>query len=191
MATSETPRGRLDLRAAVWAGIIAGMIFMMLEMVLVFMFMGQSPWGPPRMIAAILLGKEVLPPPDTFDEGIMAVAMVVHFPLSVAYAILLAALMPGAGRGATVWGGAVFGLILYLVNFYLFTGIFPWFAMARNWVSVFNHIMFGLVAGWAYASLRRPVLAGVAARAREVGGWDGVNRRYPGGVWSGPERRRA
>ena len=59
--------GRIDARAAVLAGIIAALVFMMLEMVLVASVGGESPWGPPRMIAAIGMGQTVLPPPATFD----------------------------------------------------------------------------------------------------------------------------
>ena len=40
----------ISWKAAIWAGIIAGAVFMMLEMVLVGTVGGQSPWGPPRMI---------------------------------------------------------------------------------------------------------------------------------------------
>jgi uncharacterized membrane protein YagU involved in acid resistance len=166
MATRERVRTRADWRAAVWAGIISGLVFMMLEMILVPMVMGGSPWGPPRMIAAIVLGKEVLPPPDTFAPGILATAMVVHIPLSIVYALILAALIAGASRGTAIWVGAVFGLVLYLVNFYLFTAIFPWFAMARNWISVFSHIMFGLIAAWAYVALCRPALVSEAVFGR-------------------------
>lgn len=39
------------------------------------------------------------------------------------------------------------------MNFYGFTTLFPWFAMARNWVSVFAHLVFGLAAAWAYKTL--------------------------------------
>jgi len=50
-------RGRLDWRAGVYAGLIAGVVFLILEMVMVRLFMGESPWAPPRMIAAIVLGE--------------------------------------------------------------------------------------------------------------------------------------
>lgn len=30
--------------------------------------MGQSPWGPPRMIAAMALGTGILPPPAHFSQ---------------------------------------------------------------------------------------------------------------------------
>ena len=188
MATRGVTRTRPDWRAAVWAGVIAGLVFLMLEMILVPMFMGGSPWGPPRMIAAIALGKAVLPPPDTFAPGILAAALVVHFVLSILYALILAALIARSGRGTAIWAGAVFGLLLYFVNFYLFTGIFPWFAMARNWISGFSHLVFGLLAGWAYAALRQPAL--VRETVREGRAWDGVERRVGAMAWSGPERRR-
>nr|MDQ3007927.1 hypothetical protein [Chloroflexota bacterium] len=70
-------------KAVVWAGLIGGAAFVMLEMIMVPLFGGGSPWGPPRMIAAILLGKGVLPPPATFDVGVLMTAMAVHLPLSI------------------------------------------------------------------------------------------------------------
>lgn len=190
ITTREPIRTRPDWRAALWAGLIAGLVFMMLEMILVPMFLGGSPWGPPRMIAAIVLGQAVLPPPDTFDGGILVAAVVVHFALSIAYALLLAMLVAGGSRGAAISVGAIFGLVLYLVNFYLFTAIFPWFAMARNWISGLSHIAFGLVAGWAYVALRQPTLIQETVSARARPAWDGVERRFGGVGWSGPERRR-
>ena len=68
----------INAKAAVWAAIIAGIVFMMLEMMMVAIFLGQSPWGPPRMIAAIGMGEGVLPPPATFDVRVMMVTMLIH-----------------------------------------------------------------------------------------------------------------
>ncbi|HEV8599015.1 MAG TPA: hypothetical protein VGQ69_06615 [Gemmatimonadales bacterium] len=189
MATQERFRIRPDWRGAVSAGLIAGLVFMMLEMIMVPLFMGGSPWGPPRMIAAILLGKQMLPPPDTFDAGILAAALLVHFSLSILYAVILAVLLAGRRRGAAIWIGAAFGLVLYLVNFYVFTALFPWFAMARNWVSVFSHVMFGLVSGWAYVAIRGPELASFSLLPGQQ--WQGTERRFHVSAWGGPERRRA
>lgn len=81
------------------------------------------------------------------------------------FMMLLAVLVARSSRGAAISIGAIFGLVLYLVNFYLFTAVFPWFAMARNWISVFSHIAFGLLAGWVYVAVRRSGLVG--ARAAE------------------------
>ena len=149
----STARSGLDWRAAIWSGIIAGAVFMMLEMVLVPVFLGGSPWGPPRMIAAIAMGKEVLPPPDSFALVPLMVAMMVHFLLSIVLAVILGLIVGRLGTAAALMAGAVFGLVVYLVNFYGMTAVFPWFAMARNWISIFAHVMFGVVAALSYKGL--------------------------------------
>lgn len=144
-------------KAAAWAGVIAGLVFMMLEMGLVAMLQGQSPWGPPRMIGAIIMGKDVLPPPATFDLRVISVAMIFHMMLSILLGFvfgwlhsLLRMTLPTAAMV-----GAVFGLVVYLINFYLFTAAFPWFAMARGTISILAHAMFGLVLGCAYHVLEK------------------------------------
>ena len=78
-------RSETDWRAGAWAGVIAGLVFVMLEMGMVWMFQGQSPWGPPHLIAALALGKDVLPPPGTwapFDVKIMMTAMMITAPVT-------------------------------------------------------------------------------------------------------------
>jgi uncharacterized membrane protein YagU involved in acid resistance len=157
----------LDWSGAIWAGIISGAVFMMLEMILVYMFLGMSPWAPPRMISGIVLGQDVLPMPNgpapTFDAGVMTAAMAVHFMLSIIYAIILGWILQRWSTVNPVLAGAVFGLALYLINFYGFTGLFPWFAMARNWVSIVTHVIFGVVAALVYVRFadRRRQLAAV------------------------------
>jgi hypothetical protein len=146
---------RLNWKAAISAGLIAGLIFMVLEMILVGTIGGGSPWGPPRMIAAIAMGSEVLPPPASFDLGMFVVAMMVHFALSILLGIVFAAIAEAARwrTAAASAFGLVFGLLIYLVHFYGMTALFPWFAMARGAISIFAHAAFGLVLGYAYRRL--------------------------------------
>ena len=149
-----------DWKAGAWAGLIGGLVFVMLEMGLVWIIHGQSPWGPPHMIAAMLLGKDVLPPPGTwaaFDLKILMTAMVVHLPLSIALGLLGAWLVHRFDWAGGLVIGAVFGLAVYIVNFYVIApAAFPWFEMGRNWIGAFSHVMFGAVLGVAYIWLRRP-----------------------------------
>jgi hypothetical protein len=71
--------------------------------------------------------------------------------------VILSALVSRMSAGGALVTGAAFGVLLYIVNFYGFTALFPWFAMARNWVSIVAHAVFGLAAAWAYVALaRRP-----------------------------------
>jgi uncharacterized membrane protein YagU involved in acid resistance len=144
-------------RHAVFAGLIGGAVFMMAEMLMV-MLIGESPWAPPRMIADMVLGPDVLPAqgvPATFDMGILMAAMMVHFPLAIVYGLLIGALVQRTTMrsytGALTEGAAI-GLVIYLVNFYFIAS----FAMARNWVSVVTHILFGLVTAWAFLGLVEP-----------------------------------
>jgi hypothetical protein len=155
----------IDWRAGVYAGLIGGVVFLILEMSMVWLFMGESPWAPPRMIAAIVLGEGVLPmPPDkpaTFSFGIVMTAMIIHFVLSIIYGLIGAAIVANRmGYAAAIGLGALAGLVIYLINFYpIANAFFPWFAMARNWISIFAHIVFGAVVGAAYVGLRRPASA--------------------------------
>lgn len=153
-----------DWSATVRAGVISGAVFMALEMMMVPLFLGGGPWAPPRMIAAMVLGKGVLPPPASFDFGVLMAAMVVHFALSIAFALALALFITRLGYGAALAVGAAFGLALYGVNFYGMTAVFPWFAMARNWVSIFAHVVFGVVAAWAYLRATHRASGDAAAR---------------------------
>lgn len=148
----RTPK--LDLKAAALAGLVAGVVFMMMEMALVAATTG-SPWGPPRMIAAIVMGEGVLPPPATFDLTVMMAAMVVHLGLSIALGVTWALLAGRFAGGMALVLGAVFGLIAYVFFFYGWTTVFPWFAMARGWIGIVSHVVFGVVLAGAYLKFRK------------------------------------
>lgn len=145
-------RSRIDPKAAVWAGLVAGLVFMVTEMLLVAMFLGGSAWGPPRMIAAMVLGRDVLPPPATFDAVVFTVAMLIHFTLSILLGFAFAFIAGRRSIGTAALVGAVFGLVVYAINFHGMTVVFPWFAEARNGVSICAHLLFGAVLGAVYAA---------------------------------------
>ena len=137
----------INWSAAIWASIIAGLVFAVLEVAMVPLFQGKSPWAPLHMIGAIAIGPDAMAAPDTFDVGIIATAVVVHMILAIIYGILLAFLIARLDLGMAVIVGVVYGLALYAINFYGFTKWFPWFADARDWISIFTHIVqSGLVA---------------------------------------------
>lgn len=162
-ATNRPINTSTDWRAGLWAGLIAGLVFMMMEMGLVWMVQGESPWAPPHMIAAMALGDDILPPPGTwapFDGTVMITAMLIHMLLSAVLGVLGAQLLRGANMGRGLVLGAVFGLAIYVLNFYLIAPFaFPWFVMARNWISAFSHIMFGVVFGLAYVRIGKSRVA--------------------------------
>lgn len=145
---------QIDWRSAVWASLIAGAAMMMIEMPFMAIA-GMGFWAPPRMMAAMVLGQGVLPPPATFSFGVTMTGMMIHVVLSIGYGFMLAWVISRrtleTGMAAIV--GGVFGLVLYAINFYGFTALFPWFADARGWISIVSHLIFGAVLGGAYAAL--------------------------------------
>jgi uncharacterized membrane protein YagU involved in acid resistance len=147
----------LNWKAGILAGLIAGVVFLMVEMPLMVGVDGAELWGPPRMMAGIVLGEGAVPPPATFDAGIVAMAMVVHFGLSVVYGIVLgwAVSYFRLGTATATLLGAAFGLIIYFKNFYGMTEFWPWFSMARGWILIVSHLVFGAVLGWAYRALAK------------------------------------
>jgi hypothetical protein len=50
--------------------------------------------------------------------------------------------------------GALFGVLPYVINFDDMTHLFPWFADARGWVTLLNHVLFGMVAADSYLALQ-------------------------------------
>ena len=92
MDSTHAERGMeqlVDWRAAVIAGLIAGAVFLPIQMVGHALATGGTVWIVPRYIAAIMLGTGALPPPPTFDAGIFLVALLIHFVLSVIFAMIL------------------------------------------------------------------------------------------------------
>lgn len=166
--TQSSTWTRVSWSAAAFAGIIAGALYAAIQMLLMPLAAEGSPWVLPRMIAAIVLGAAVAPPPATFEGGVLLTALVVHFSLSIIYAIVLAAIVSRVrlGTGAVLGTGLAFGLVLYLVNYYGFTVIFPWFAIGRNWVTLLGHLVYGVAAAWVYLTFRhlqaRPTPRGAA-----------------------------
>lgn len=152
-----------DWPAAALAGVVSGLVFVVFLVLdlLAAMLMGASAWKPLTMIAAIMLGPDVLTQAATFKIGELVAAVVVHFALAVVFGLILATIMApfhfDSSVGMASLVGAVFGLVLYWVNFYGMTAAFPWFAEARSWVTAIAHIVFGLVAADSYLKLERPM----------------------------------
>jgi hypothetical protein len=153
----NTKRRSPDVVAAVWAGLIAGLIMMVLQLVMVPAFLDRSAWAPTSMTAAILMGRDALPGEGATAAGwIVVLALVVHYALSVLYALAGSTVLARLRFWPAVITGAVGGFVLYLINFYAFTAAFDWFVAARNWVTTFTHIAFGIGVAAAYKGLERP-----------------------------------
>jgi hypothetical protein len=142
----------VDWRAAFLAGLFAGVGLFLLQMASTAWLLG-SPWVFPRMTGAMVLGRDVLPPPATFDPVVAAVAFVFHMVLSFLYAALFAFILHRGGLLLGVVGGALLGLGLYAINFFTFAAFFPWFLDLRSGLVLALHVVFGALAGGVYELL--------------------------------------
>lgn len=156
-----------DWAAAAVAGFVACAFFSAVEMLMVLLVSGQSPWVPPRMVAAIVLGPGILSQPATFDVSIVAMALLVHAAIGVVLGVVLGAIIAPFRLDSDIVtvsiAGGVFGLVVYVVNFYVMTQMFPWFIESRGWTMVLGHVVFGAFAGYMYWVLRKMEDPGAAS----------------------------
>lgn len=151
--SSARMRQVVDWRAALVAGVVAGIVFLLLNLLLAPVFAGVSAGIFIRMLASIVMGEGVLPPPTTIDPVITLVALLTHFILSIIFAIVLAIIIHRWGLITGILLGGVFGLALYGINFFTMTYFFPWFFAMNHWIIAVTHVIFGAVAGGVYEAL--------------------------------------
>jgi hypothetical protein len=154
-------RQLVDWRAAIIAGIVAAIVFLLVQMVARAALTPGGFWVPLRYIASIVMGESVLPPPASFALAPVLVGLLVHFILSIIYALILAFIIHRWGLAVGIVGGAIFGLGLYAINYYTFSYLFPWFFPIRSWIDIASHVLFGAVAGGVYELLEREVFVPV------------------------------
>src|SRR5205823_6462677 len=119
----------MDIRAAIYAGVAAGIFSTIVEIALWSVFSDALPailFRDSRLAAAIVVGPGALSPSMGFDWRILLVATLVHFALSIIYGLILSTLISRLAITSSTIVGAAFGLMLYAVNMYGFTRIFPW-----------------------------------------------------------------
>ncbi len=143
----------MDIRAALLASLIAGLVYLVVQIVMAVWLFGSTPWVVLRWQAAILLGEGVLPPPAGFASLPILVGLLLHFALSVLYGLLIAFIIHRGGLLVGIVGGGLVGLALYALNFYTFTILFPWFFAIRNWLIILGHVLFGMLVGGIYEAL--------------------------------------
>jgi hypothetical protein len=147
-----------DWLAAAVSGFAAGAVLMVLELLWSTMGMDVSPWATSHRIAAIVMGPDVLQSTD-FSFSVVAVALATHYVLGIVFGMVLSAIIApfhfDSSAGMGLLAGAVFGLAIYLLNFYGMVRFFPWFADMRGWATLAAHLIFGMVAAVMYWKLER------------------------------------
>jgi len=147
-----------DWPAAAVAGFAAGAVLMVLELLWSALVSGGSPWAASHMIAAIVMGPGTLQSSD-FSLYVVAVALAAHYLLGIVFGLVIGAIIAPFRSDSTVGmvslAGAVFGVVLYLLNFYGMVHFFPWFVEWRGAATVVTHLIFGMTAALLYWKLDR------------------------------------
>lgn len=141
-------RGRAALSLVLLTGISAGVLATVVQLVLWWLTdtpLVETFLRDVRLTAALIMGSDVLPPPLTPRWDILLVATLIHFALSVAYAVLASYWCSRLKSLPTLLAGALYGLAIYGVNLYGLTVLFPWFSVTRDWVTLAAHLVFGVV----------------------------------------------
>ncbi len=129
-----------------------------------------------------------------------------HYSLGVFSGVVLAAIFSRLRYGATVsmdlLVGAIFGFVIYIVNFHVLTRVFPWFAESRGMATLLAHLVFGDVgsvsllaprAAWTRRSLRlsraRGAVKPVGHNRRRSRLRAATRRQSIGVQYRGPARR--
>ena len=143
-----------DWRAAVIAGVIAGLVFLVVNMALTGYLLGNAQL-PLQLAAALLLGPSVMPPAVGLGGSVFLTGLGVHLVLAVGFTCLIAFCLHRWGIWVGIFGGALFGLALYAINYYFVADFIAGFAAFRSWLMAFSHVLFGAVAGGLYETLER------------------------------------
>ncbi|HBY99183.1 MAG TPA: hypothetical protein DEP84_35430 [Chloroflexi bacterium] len=162
MATVEGQQVQRRFDAGWWfkqgviGGLIAGIVFAVFEMVVAALLNGVNAFFMPlRMIGGIVLGSQALQPAYPLVSAAVT-GIVVHMILSMVFGVIFAVIVAYIPQLASTpaWllvSASVFGLLLWLVNFYLIAPAAGWVWFPTNAnpvVQFFAHTFFyGTVLG--------------------------------------------
>lgn len=153
--TEPIVEGGMDWGAAGWAGLAAGAAFVLLQTFSGLVFGEGGSSEAVRRLASVALGESVLSVETPFTGLIFFAAAIVHTPLSLIYARVLAAMIHKLRMATALAVGAAFGAALYFLNYYVVSDFFPWFISARGAEALVSHLVFGLLAAGVYKRLTR------------------------------------
>ncbi|HSV46857.1 MAG TPA: hypothetical protein VLJ58_13805 [Ramlibacter sp.] len=149
-----------DWAAAAVSGFAAGAVLMVLDLVWSTIFSPDGPWRTSHMIAPIFTGADSVPTSGyQFSIGVVAIALATHYVLGIVFGLVIAALLVqfklDSLPGMALVAGASMGFALYLINFDLLVGFFPWLVNMRGVETIAAHVVFGVVAALLYCRLKR------------------------------------
>lgn len=146
-------------------GLLAGGVFLLAQMVITRML--GSPFITPLRILFSLLGNAVIIDPHYSPPGWALVALLIQASFSIVWGVIFVFLLAwgrqlDASLSACVGYGAVYGIALWIVNFFILSpALFPQLTLINQfWNGFVAHmVFFGAFLGYSFGvSRERPVL---------------------------------
>src|ERR1700687_82530 len=144
LSRGEASSPKVQPLAAVIAGLLAGLVLLLMLEFLAVVIYDEPPWKLFRAIAAMVFGPDTLEPDDEYQLGAMALGLGLHFSFSVLYALAFCRLLVEFPSEVAPWLGMLFGVVLYSVDLYGFSNLFPWLSAMRSFDTLVSHALFGL-----------------------------------------------
>ncbi|MDN3921232.1 hypothetical protein [Roseateles violae] len=149
-----------DWSAAIVAGLVAGAVAMVMDLLWTTLMLGGNPWHTSHLVAAMLMGPDLLNgPTHAFSLGVVTVALLIHYGLGVLFGCAIAYVVTGFHYEGDLpvleIVGGLAGMALYFINFYVLVNLFPWVAELRSGAYFFEHFVFGVTAAMVYWKLAR------------------------------------
>lgn len=138
------------------AGLFAGLV-LSLFLLGTALAAGGSVWRVLAAPSAPVLGERALQ--DGFDFVAVVLGVAIHFAIAALWGGLFGLLFRGLGRFATVAGGAVYGIGVWVVMFFLVLPLFELGTITSGVpmsVAVLEHVLFGLTLGMAFVPFQLP-----------------------------------
>ena len=133
------------MRAMVEAGLAAGVVFLLLEVV-ASQFGAATPVGPARATIKSLLD---VPTGQATSAG-LAGTLTVHFGLALSTTFVLGVLVRRWKTYVATVFGLAYGGVLYTANVVLFAFTAPGPTIGSGLAIIVNYMLFGMVAAWVY-----------------------------------------
>ena len=134
-------------RAVLISGLFAGTLFLLTSVILAPAILKVSGALMLRYFAGLVMGSQVLTQSST---TVLIVGIVVHYVLSLIFALVIAIVVHRWGLAVSIIGGAILGVAIYAINLYTVTLLFPWFFAINSSVILLSHAIFGAMAGGVY-----------------------------------------
>lgn len=159
MTTRKTTLESSNRWHAVKGGVVAGLIggaVLSVFMTIMNLATGQDIWAGMKIAGMPFLGERALQP--GFEPGPVMIGVLSHVAVSIGWGLLFGLLFHGASRGATIAGGALWGVLVWLSMYYValpLVGLRELVRAAPIGMAVLEHVLFGLAVGLGFLPFQR------------------------------------